>query len=292
MSYLLLKENPLHLVKNMTDTEIEKCCSELLQNISAEDVVSSFMSAENANMHSSNLIGSPNGCNALGSPIQASSPQKLERGPGPEGDGDCASIKTRSIHSVLSPIIRHQQMQASILLQPPPPSVPNSGDPCSPAPVTSDSFLTNFEKSSPSTVQVQPYSLQQELLLTEKVGKMAETEARKLLTQVLLDNMGLRHELRTKDKRITAYKGQMLAILDWKASKEAHDEMDDDDEESDDSQESSELKRVSERTMIPQKTFRSSQEITVIEEVNGMRRSLSFIQGTKTAIKKCLKNRI
>lgn len=257
----------------------------------------------------------------IGPPLQTSSPFSIHDFR-PECNGEGDSHSSRTVHNLLLSPIRYTKsnQQVTFATFETPPSSPSPHPPANaPAPTTLDSFVTNFEKSSTKPKPSQLYSPEQEFLLNEKVSNMEESEAKKLLAKVLIDNIGLRQELRTKEKRITAYKGQMLAILDWKARQDVDDDYEDErnnnttnttnatsnmnnpfvssgggikmatgiarhhhrhrlsssfttgiKEESDSD---------SEKNMTPQKTIHSTEEITVVEEMYGVRRSLSIIQG-------------
>lgn len=260
--------------------------------------------------------GDVNSTKSIGSPLQTSSPfssADFRSSSECNGDGDSHSLRT--VHSLLLSPIRYTKAQVNFATFETPPSSPSPYPPGdAPTPTTLDSFVTNFEKSSTKPKLSQPYSPEQEFLLTEKVSSMDDSEAKKLLAKVLIDNMGLRQELRTKEKRITAYKGQMLAILDWKARQDVDDEYDENEKHNNNANVTCNInnnpfmsggsiqmaKGISrhhrrhssvitgikeesdsdtEKNTTPQKTIHSTEEITVVEEMYGVRRSLSIIQG-------------
>ncbi|CAL8137099.1 unnamed protein product [Orchesella dallaii] len=217
----------------------------------------------------------------VGSPLRASSPAI---GIGMVGEGDGHPLRT--VHSLLSPIRSSRashKMNCTTLDSPPETS-----------PVHLDSFLANFEKNlliSKKATTVIP--LQEDIILDETIETMNVDEVKKHLVKALMENKGLREELRTKEKRITAYKGQMLAILDWKVHQEDKENESELLESSkvivkpaEDKDSKADGKALEDQlTMSPQKSFRTVQEITMVnQQVFSVRRSLSFIQEIASSI--------
>lgn len=263
----------------------------------------------------------------LGPPLQASSPSvgRMSAGlPIMEGGGDCHSL--RSVHNLLSPIRISKTLHSVHCVktatpspqQHPPPHHQSQQQP-KPHPNSLEAlnrFLAGIESDSPSKKyhdNENHSAMPEELLLSEKLSGMDKPDVKALLAKVLIENMGLRQELGTKEKRLTAYKGQMLAILDWKVGQQTADEgidgtsanisFDHDfrrftkkrsrrtrsssgsrssvDEETGIG-ETEGVNETTSQTKCKQPNNNctsSNQEIRVVEEVYGVRRSLSFIQG-------------
>ncbi|ODN04766.1 FUN14 domain-containing protein 1 [Orchesella cincta] len=206
----------------------------------------------------------------VGPPKRSSSPTI-----GMSGDGDGHSLRT--VHSLLSPIrssrASHRMNCAS--LDSPPEAIP----------VHLDSFLANFEKNLLSTKKATTVvPLHEDIILDDSIEAMNLEDVKKQLITALIENKGLRDELRTKERRITAYKGQMLAILEWK-TRQTDKENGVEGAEATDLIAKIEGDKTNQEDMIPQIPIRNVQGITVVnQEVFSVRRSLSFIQEIASSI--------
>lgn len=221
----------------------------------------------------------------VGHPLQASSPITPH---GYNGDGSHILSKAypsrgpeqEDDHSPLKSDLRFQEMNLS-------------NTELEDAPMLFQDSSTRKPPSSSNSME--------EMMLAEKISMMKENEVKSLLHAALVDNLGLRKELEYREKRVTEYKSQMLALMEWKVKEVCGSGDNENDDAFDNAQRKRKNVRITEllhsdseedplRTqeerdgdddddMLPFKAVRTSEQITMVEDVRGIRRSLSFIRG-------------